>query len=79
MCYFVAAPRVDGTAPPLEKVSNGRFFLIFDDAKDYCEHLSERVGYTYKVFLADVLIPRRKPITKEIKSHNISRKGITDV
>lgn len=64
--YFVAAPRNDGTAPDLNKACEGKVFLTYDDAERYRNHVSKKIGYDYKVFIGQTVIPREKPVEQEV-------------
>lgn len=59
--YFVAAARKDGSAPSLEKVVESKIFLIEEEAKAFCELVSKRVGYTYRVFEGVATIKNHQP------------------
>ena len=60
--YFVAIPRLDGTAPTLEKAIEGRFFLDPSDAQAFRLHTLVEDGITASVFFATATIPRQKPL-----------------
>jgi hypothetical protein len=68
--YFVGQRRADGTAPTLEKAVDQKFFLTHDSAKPLLDIVTKEVGDYYGIFPAMAIIPRCRPVQREIQEND---------